>query len=159
MTQPRYDDFEDLPPESWDDGSESVTPDQLKVVVVDDDQLMRRLLQRALTGLGFTQISYAENGAQGLEVAAREMPAIIISDYHMPQMHGLEFVEAVRAREELDQAVIIMLSAADDPVVIEGARERGADTFMVKPFDRSDLKALIDTLYHRFIYARIQWAD
>ena len=158
MTQLRYDEPEDFPPDSWD-GSESVTPDQLKVVVVDDDQLMRRLLQRALTGLGFTQITYAENGAEGLVAAERVSPAIIISDYHMPQMHGLEFVEAVRAIEALDQAVIIMLSAADDPVVIEGARDRGADTFMVKPFDRADLKQLIDTLYHRFNAARIQWPE
>src|SRR5437763_4234512 len=92
----------DFPEEPWEDESEAVTPDQLKVVVVDDDELMRRLLRRALTGLGFTQIHFAHSGAQGLATAIRERPAIIISDYHMPGIHGLELLEAIRANEMLD---------------------------------------------------------
>jgi len=55
--------------------------------------------------------------------------------------------------------VIIMLSAHDDLNVIEGARDLGADTFIVKPFERADLKDLIGTLYHRFNCARIAWPD
>lgn len=157
MSQP----CEDAPhfPPNWEEDGASVTPDQIKVVVVDDDELMRRLLGRALAGFGFTQIHIAHNGAEGLALAERERPAIIISDYHMPGMHGLELVEAIRSNEALDQAVIIMLSAADDPVVIDGARDRGADTFMVKPFARADLRDLIDTLYQRFNCARISWPE
>src|SRR3954447_14212863 len=115
-------DLSNLPPEIWDEDEaniESVTPGQLKVVVVDDDELMRRLLRRALTGLGFTQIHIAEHGKAGLALAERERPAIIISDYHMPGMHGLKLVEAIRGNEALDQTIVIMLSAADDQVVIE----------------------------------------
>src|SRR4051812_11189376 len=128
MNQP-CEDLSNLPLEPWDEEEaniEAVTPDQLKVLVVDDDELMRRLLRRALTGLGFTQIHVAENGAEGLALAEQERPAIIVSDYHMPGMHGLELVEAIRGNEALDQAIVIMLSAADDEVVIEGARDRGA---------------------------------
>lgn len=158
MTQPQADDVSDLPPASWNDGSAQVTPDQLKVLVVDDDEMMRRLVARALTAFGFTRIHVAEDGAAGLAAAEREAPDIIISDYNMPGMHGLELVEAVRANGALDQTVIIMLSAADDPEVIQGARALGADTFMIKPFDRADLKRLIETLYHRFNCARIVWA-
>lgn len=157
MTQPCDNDVSDLPPDSWEDDGASVTPDQLKVVIVDDDELMRRLVGRALTSFGFTQVHVAENGAAGLAAAERETPDIIIADYNMPEMHGLELVEAVRGNEALDQTVIIMLSAADDQMVIESARDRGADTFMVKPFERADLKRLIETLYHRFNCARILW--
>ena len=159
MSELSEDDLPPLPADEWDDDSESVTPDQLKVLVVDDDQLMRRLLQRALTSLGFTQIEYAENGAEGLAAARGITPAIIISDYHMPEMHGLQLVEALRANDALDQTVIIMLSAADDQRVIESARDCGADTFLVKPFEKADLKHLIDMLYHRFNCARIAWPD
>jgi len=158
MTKPSYDDISDLP-ESWDDDSGSVTPDQLKVLIVDDDEMMRRLVLRALTAFGFTRIHIAENGAEGLAAAERETPDIIISDYNMPEMHGLELVEAVRGNGALDQTVIIMLSAADDQVVIENARDLGADTFMVKPFERADLKNLIGTLYHRFNCAKILWPE
>ena len=88
MTQPHDEDLTDLPLDSWDDDSPSVTPDQIKVLIVEDDALMHRLVRRALTGFGFTQIHFAENGAEGLAAAEREAPDIIISDYHMPEMHG-----------------------------------------------------------------------
>lgn len=150
------DDVSHLPPEHWD-GAASVTPDQLRVLVVDDDPLMHRLVRRALTGFGFTEIDAADNGVEALAAVDRQTPDIIIADYHMPGMHGLELVEAVRSNGALDRTVIIMLSAADDPVVIESARDCGADTFMVKPFERADLKHLIETLYHRFNCTRILW--
>ena len=158
MTQP-HDDLSDLPLDSWDDDSASVTPDQLKVLIVDDDEMMRRLVQRALTGFGFTQIHVAEDAAAGVAAAEREAPDIIICDYYMPGMHGVGLVEAVRNNGALDQTAIIMLSAANDENVIESARDRGADTFMVKPFERADLRNLIEKLYHRFNCAQIAWPD
>jgi two-component system chemotaxis response regulator CheY len=158
MTRPCDDDASELSPDSWGD-SASVTPDQLKVLIVDDDEMMRRLVRRALTSFGFNQIHDAENGTEGLAAAERGMPNIIIADYNMPEMHGLELVEAVRANGALDQTAIIMLSAADDQIVIESARDLGADTFMVKPFERADLKQLIGTLYQRFNCAHIVWPD
>jgi CheY-like chemotaxis protein len=157
MTQPCDTHDPQLLPDSWDDDAASVTPDQLKVVIVDDDELMRRLVGRALTSFGFTQIHAAANGAEGVAAAEREIPDIVICDYHMPGMHGLQVVEAIRGNEALDRTVIIMLSAADDRTVIESARDLGADTFMVKPFQRADLKRLIETLYRRFNCAQIHW--
>jgi CheY-like chemotaxis protein len=159
MTQPSNDDVADPPIDSWDDDAPSVTPDRLKVLIVEDDELMHRLLRRALTDFGFTQIRVAENGADGLAAAEHETPDIIISDYKMPGMHGLELIDAIRANDALDQTAIIMMSAADDKEVIESARDLGADTFMVKPFERADLKQLIGTLYHRFNCARISWPE
>ena len=157
MTQPCENDVPELPVHAWDQDSASVTPAQLKVLIVDDDEMMHRLVRGALTEFGFTRIEVAADGAAGLAAVEREMPDIIISDYHMPEMHGLDFVEAVRGDEARDEIVIIMLSAHDDLTVIEGARDLGADTFMVKPFHRADLKQLIETLYHRFNCARIAW--
>jgi DNA-binding response OmpR family regulator len=159
MTELFADSVPDFAPECWADEAGLVTPAKLKVLVVEDDEMMHRLIGRALTGLGFTQIHTALDGVAGLAAAERETPDIIISDYHMPGMHGLEMVEAVRANSALDQTVIIMLSAADDQAVIESARDLGADTFMVKPFERADLKHLIETLYQRFNCAQIKWAD
>jgi CheY-like chemotaxis protein len=159
MTQPYNNHVSDVPIDLWVDDSSSVTPDQVKVLIVDDCELMRRLLGRALTGFGFTKIYVAEDGVAGLVVAEREVPDIIISDYRMPEMHGLEFIEAVRRNEALDQTVIVMLSAADDQVLVESARNLGADTFMVKPFESADLKHLIDELYQRFNCAQIAWPD
>jgi two-component system, chemotaxis family, chemotaxis protein CheY len=153
------DNFSEFPQEEWVDVSASVSPEQLKVLIVEDDEMMRRLIGRALAGFGFTQVLIAEDGSEGLAAAAREKPDIIISDYHMPGMHGLQMVEALRGDCSLDHAIIIMLSAADDQHVIEQARDLGADTFMVKPFARDDLKRLIGTLYGRFNCAQIQWPE
>jgi CheY-like chemotaxis protein len=154
-----HDDFSETPQTEWVEASQSVSPEQLKVLVVDDDEMMRRLVGRALAGLGFTQVLVAEDGSEGVAAAARERPDIIISDYHMPGMHGLQMVETLRGDSSLDHAIIIMLSAADDQQVIEQARDFGADTFIVKPFARADLKRLIDTLYGRFNCAKIRWPN
>lgn len=156
QVQPCDDDSAELTVRSWDEGP-AVAPDQLKVLIVDDDEMMHRLVSRALTSFGFTRIESAHNGVAGIAAVEREAPDIIISDYHMPEMNGLDFVEAVRGDEGRDDTVIIMLSAHDNCAIIEGARDLGADTFMVKPFHRDDLKQLIDTLYHRFNSARIAW--
>ena len=159
MTQTVHDDSAELQVQAWDGDSASVTPDQLKVLIVDDDEMMHRLVRGALTSFGFTQIRAASDGTAGLAAVESEVPDIIISDYYMPGMDGLDFVEAVRGDEARDDIVIIMLSAHDDLNVIEGARDLGADTFIVKPFERADLKDLIGTLYHRFNCARIAWPD
>ena len=71
MTQPCDNDVSDFPRDTQDRDSSAVTPDQLKVVVVDDAELMRRLVHRALTSFGFTQIFVAENGAEGVALAWR----------------------------------------------------------------------------------------
>ena len=160
MTQPYDENASDPPLDSWDDDDSATVPaNQLKVLIVEDDELMHRLLRRALTDFGLTRIEIAENGAEGLAAAERETPDIIIADYKMPGMHGLDLVDAIRGNSGLDQTAIIMMSAADDLAVIESARNLGADTFMVKPFDRADLKQLIATLYHRFNCARIAWPE
>ena len=151
------DNFSELPQAQWVDASESVSPEQLKVLIVDDDEMMRRLIGRALAGFGFTDVLVAEDGSEGVAAAARERPDIIISDYHMPGMHGLQLVETLRRDSSLDHTIIIMLSAADDQNVIEQARDLGADTFIVKPFAPADLKRLIETLYSRFNCARLKW--
>ena len=152
-----HDDFSD-PSEAQPVGAgQSVSPAQLKVVVVDDTRMMQLLIGRALESFGFTQVFVANDGVEGLATATRERPDIIISDYHMPEMHGLEMVEALRRDSALDHAIIIMLSSADDQQIISEAQHLGADTFMVKPFAPDDLKRLIDTLYHRFNTARIAW--
>ena len=149
--------FSEVPHAQGIGAARSISPEQLKVLVVDDDEMMQRLVGRALTGLGFTQIVAAGDGSEGLAAAERERPDIIICDYRMPGMHGLQLVETLRRDSALDHSIVIMLSAADDQQVIDEARDLGADTFIVKPFARADLKRLIDTLYSRFNCARIQW--
>ena len=151
------DGFSELPEARQADAAQTVSPAELKVVVVEDTRMMQRLIGRALEGFGFTQVLIANDGVEGLATVTRERPDIIISDYHMPGMHGLEMVEALRRDSALDHAIVIMLSAAGDRQVIEQARDLGADTFMVKPFESDDLKRLIDTLYTRFNCARIEW--
>lgn len=158
MTEPCDEEAPDLPIHALDEGP-SVTPGQLKVLIVDDDEMMHRLVRSALSDFGFTRIEIAEDGAAGLAAVERHAPDIIISDYNMPGMDGLEFVGSLRRDEARDDIVVIMLSAHDDRRVIEGARDLGADTFMVKPFQRDDLKQLIGTLYHRFNCARIAWPE
>ena len=104
-----------FPLDAWDDDSASVTPDQLKVLrrrrrPADAAPVAARAHQPRLHPDRLCR----EWRRRASPPPAAETPAIIISDYHMPEMHGLQLVEALRANDALDQTVIIMLSAADD---------------------------------------------
>lgn len=109
-----------------------------KILVVDDDQYIRLILQKRFTSRGYT-VLVAEDGQRGLEVAKADPPDLIISDWMMPKMDGLEFCRLAKQDEKLRFTYFIILTARitqDDK--IEGI-ETGADDFVTKPFNEREL--------------------
>ena len=110
----------------------------VRILVVDDDIYIRSFLQKRLTALGYA-VETADNGQTGLELAKKDPPDLIVSDWMMPRMDGKEFCSRVKADEKLRYVYFILLTArdtADDKV--EGM-EHGADDFMTKPFNEKEL--------------------
>ncbi len=109
-----------------------------KILVVDDDQYIRLILQKRFTSKGYT-VLVAEDGEQGLEVAKADPPDLIISDWMMPKMDGLEFCRLAKQDEKLRFTYFIILTARDtQDDKIEGI-ETGADDFVTKPFNDREL--------------------
>ncbi len=109
-----------------------------KILVVDDDQYIRLILQKRFSSRGYTVI-LAEDGEQGLALAKSETPDIILSDWMMPKMDGLEFCRLAKQDENLRFTYFMILTARDtQDDKIEGI-ETGADDFITKPFNDREL--------------------
>ena len=116
------------------------------VLVVDDDQKLLKMLQRTLTYEGL-QVLTASNGQEALAKVDASQPEIIILDWMMPKMSGLEVMQRLRA--ENNRTFILMLTARDSLENRVEGLESGADDYLVKPFAPSELVARVHALLRR----------
>ena len=107
-----------------------MTPQKTKVLLVDDDELVRQLLARLLTEAGFL-VAEADNGASALQAARRldGSLSLVVTDINMPVMDGLEFARALRAT---DRAIPFLFVTAVDPALVHLNGSRGE--ILSKPF-------------------------
>lgn len=116
-----------------------------QVLVVEDDPDVAGLIEHRLKAAGHT-VTVEADGEAGL-VAARELrPDLIVLDWMMPKMSGLEVCVAVRADAHLADTRILMLTARAQEADIERALSAGANDFVVKPFSPRELAARVDAL-------------
>ena len=117
-----------------------------KVLVVDDSAVMRQIIKKNLKELGFTELSEAEDGAAGLKKAGEEPVDLIVSDWNMPNMTGLEFLKAVRADDSLKGIAFIMVTSEADKEKIMEAVQAGVSQYIVKPFNAVQLEEKIKAI-------------
>jgi len=110
------------------------------VLVVDDSRAQRRLVARTLQKWGYETIE-AETGEEAMEICAREPIDIVISDWMMPGMSGVEFCRAFRKDADGRPAYFILLTAQTEREVLAEGLESGADDFLSKPFSSVELRA------------------
>ncbi len=116
-----------------------------KILVIDDDPNVLRIVRAKLRSAGHEVVT-APGGREGVRRMREDVPDLLITDVMMPEMDGFAVVEAIRGDEGLKRTPIIMLTARDDvDEVIEGL-ERGADDYVVKPFDIQELLARVNAL-------------
>ena len=107
----------------------------MKILVVDDSSVMRKLVTRSIrqAGFGDAEVVEAEDGAHALDVARAEMPDLILADWNMPNMTGIEMLRALRA--EGDRVRVGFLTSESTAEIREEAAEAGASFFLTKPID------------------------
>lgn len=106
----------------------------MKVLVVDDFATMRRIVKGVLKQLGFTQTIEAEDGSAALAELKKQSVGLIVSDWNMPKMTGLDFLKAVRADDSLKGIPFIMLTAEGQKENVLEAVKAGVSNYIVKPF-------------------------
>ena len=106
----------------------------IKILVVDDFATMRRILKNNLRQLGFSNILEAEDGQLALEELKKNKVDLIISDWNMPNMTGLELLKAVRGDESLKQIPFVMVTAEGQKDSVMEAAKAGVSNYIVKPF-------------------------
>lgn len=123
---------------------EFVMSAQLHVLLIDDDRVMRMMLEQQLVAMG-CDVTTAENGQEGLGKLLQEdeLIDIVLVDREMPKMDGVEFVNKMRSFDNLAQIPVVMISGTDDAGKIQQAADVGVYYYMVKPLQDEDL---FDTL-------------
>ena len=106
----------------------------MTVLVVDDFATMRRILKDNLKRIGFSKIVEAEDGCLALEELKKNKIDLIISDWNMPNMNGLDLLKAVRGDERLRYIPFIMVTAEGQKASIVKAVQSGVTNYIVKPF-------------------------
>lgn len=113
----------------------------LKLVVVDDSSTMRRIIKNTLGRLGYQDILEGENGVEGWEVLnANPDAGMLITDWNMPEMNGLELVKKVRADARFADLPIIMVTTEGGKAEVITALKAGVNNYIVKPFTPQVLK-------------------
>jgi two-component system chemotaxis response regulator CheY len=113
-------------------------------LVIDDSRAMRLILGRMLRELGFV-VSDASNGREGLEqLAAGPPPELVLVDWNMPEMTGIEFLEAMRRPPYSSTAKVVMVTTETEIPQVMRALGAGADEYLMKPFTR---ESVLDKLH------------
>ncbi len=116
------------------------------VLLIEDDEQSRALLIRALKALGFARIIEAENGQAGLKKLYLNKVNLIICDWRMPGMSGLEFYKAAEKDGLIKDIAFLMVSAENEKEKVIVALKAGIKDYMVKPIDVDQLEKKIEKL-------------
>lgn len=103
-------------------------------LVVDDSRVVRKVASRILQALEFETLE-AGDGLEALNVCRASMPDVVLLDWTMPVMDGLEFLRRLREEPGGEVPVVVFCSAEHNPARMADAVERGADEYIMKPFD------------------------
>lgn len=119
----------------------------IKVMVVDDQASMRAMIRRALQDLGFKDVRDKASPLEALPAIRADRVHLIISDYNMPDMDGLKFLEEVRKDAVIGKTVFIMLTGSSDRDLVQKAAALGVNNYLVKPFAPAALKEKVERVF------------
>ena len=119
---------------------------RMRALVIDDSRTVRLIIGKVLTELGLDVVE-AGNGREGLERLEENPDAdVVLVDWNMPEMNGLEFIRAVRARPEYRHTKLMMVTTETEQEQVLRALDAGADEYVMKPFTRDILVAKLSLL-------------
>jgi two-component system, chemotaxis family, chemotaxis protein CheY len=116
------------------------------VLIVDDYATMRRILRNLLSQLGFKDVDEAADGAQALQKLRDRAFGLVVSDWNMEPMTGLQLLQEVRADPKLKHLPFIMVTAESKTENVIAAKQAGVSNYIVKPFNAETLKSKIEAI-------------
>jgi two-component system chemotaxis response regulator CheY len=123
--------------------------DQLRVLVVDDMATSRGLITQALDALGIANVATASDGKSALASLSANPVHLVISDYNMPEMDGLQLLQAVRANPATQRTGFLLITGRADGTVIDRGRGLGMNNYIKKPFTPDDMRGAIEAVFGR----------
>jgi two-component system chemotaxis response regulator CheY len=120
------------------------------IIVVDDYKTMLRIISNLLKQLGFSNIDEATDGATALSMLRQKPYGLVISDWNMEPMTGLQLLKEVRADAKLKDTPFIMVTAESKTENVIAAKQAGVNNYVVKPFNADTLKGKIVSVIGNF---------
>ncbi|CAA9561478.1 MAG: hypothetical protein AVDCRST_MAG49-2458 [uncultured Thermomicrobiales bacterium] len=125
----------------------SVAPKPSRIIIADDESLIRLDLREMLTHIGYDVIAEAGDGRTALDLARKLRPDLMVMDIKMPDLDGIAAAEEL-TREKI--APVVLLTAYSDQALVERAKEAGVVGYVVKPFRETELMPVIELSLARF---------
>lgn len=126
--------------------SEQAEPARVRrCLIVDDSRVIRKVARRVLEELGY-EAAEAENGEEALAKCRSAMPDLIMLDWNMPVMGGMEFVTSLRSMQGDMRPKVVFCTTNSDAADIRKGIEAGADEYVIKPFDQATLQAKLQRI-------------
>jgi two-component system, chemotaxis family, chemotaxis protein CheY len=119
----------------------------MDVLIVDDAATMRRIIKGLLHELGFKNMREADNGTNALEELKRKKADLVVSDWNMPVMTGIDLLKAIRADESLKTLPVLMVTAEAKKENILEAIQAGVNNYIVKPFNAKTLEEKLNKIF------------
>lgn len=120
---------------------------KMSILIVDDSGTMRGIFKQMLSAAGFDNFSTAEDGLAAIEVLKKQGADLILSDWNMPRMDGLEFLKWVKGNDQFKNIPVIMATAQGDKSQQELARSKGSSGHITKPFSSEQIKEIIEEVF------------
>jgi two-component system chemotaxis response regulator CheY len=119
----------------------------LKVMIADDQQTSRLLIRSALSDIGITNVAMAKDGEEALQMLMKSPVHLIVSDYHMPKMNGVELLRAVRAHGPTQKSAFFLLTGVEDKEFLQLAMSLKVNNYLKKPVSVPELKKKIEAVF------------
>ena len=121
----------------------------IRVLIVDDQLTMRSLIRAALQQIGFTDLDDASDGEEGFRKLVKQPAHLVIADYNMPKLDGIELLRAIRMHPSTAKIAYFMLTGRADKEIVQRAAQFGVNNYLVKPFTADGLKRKIEDVFGR----------
>lgn len=121
----------------------------MRVLIVDDFSTMRRIIKNLLSDLGFTNSVEAEDGHSALSVLRQDAVELVITDWNMPGMSGIELLRAIRADPAFQTLPVLMVTAEAKREQIIQAAQAGVNGYIIKPFTAQTLEEKLVKVFER----------
>lgn len=122
---------------------------RMKVLIVDDFATMRKIVRNILKQIGFEDISEAEDGNAALQVLKSETVGLVVTDWNMPNMTGLDLLRNIRQDPKLGQTPVLMVTAEGLKENVLEAVKAGVNNYVVKPFTAEVLQEKIEAIFRK----------
>ena len=127
-------------------------------LTVDDSRVIRKVSRHILETLDF-KVEEAENGQEGLDRCDEAMPDVVLLDWNMPVMTGIEFITQLRVREGGDKPKVVFCTTENDVAHIREAISAGADEYVMKPFNPVTLQIKLQLVGQAPLFLKLVYRD